>query len=273
MKPKRYKDIEQVHRDHAERGERARERLREFARVPPTEYFYELAYCLLTPQSSAVNADTAVARLKELSFFERGGDPTPVLRQRDAYIRFHNTKARRLLTVREQFPVIAARLAATPHGVPPTTPQGLSQEIPQAATLVTPEGTTRGTTRGTASGTPQVMPLAMPSAAPTASPGSAPTEEVLALRDWMIAHVNGLGRKEAAHFLRNIGYRGLAILDRHILRNLTYHGVLRTMPTSLTPARYSIIEGLVRQFAADTGIDMDELDLLFWSRETGEIRK
>ncbi|MBK7259950.1 MAG: DNA lyase [Ignavibacteriae bacterium] len=221
MKPKRYKDIEQVHRDHAERGERARERLREFARVPPTEYFYELAYCLLTPQSSAVNADTAVARLKELSFFERGGDPTPVLRQRDAYIRFHNTKARRLLTVREQFPVIAARLAATPHG----TPTG------------------------------------------------APTEEVLALRDWMIAHVNGLGRKEAAHFLRNIGYRGLAILDRHILRNLTYHGVLRTMPTSLTPARYSIIEGLVRQFAADTGIDMDELDLLFWSRETGEIRK
>ena len=217
MKPKRYKDIEQIHRDHAERGERARERLREFALVPPTEYFYELAYCLLTPQSSAVNADTAVARLKELSFFERGGDPTPVLRRSDAYIRFHNTKARRLLTVREQFPVIAARIAATPP--------------------------------------------------------SAPTEEVLALRDWMIAHVNGLGRKEAAHFLRNIGYRGLAILDRHILRNLTYHGVLRTMPRSLTPARYSIIEGLVRQFAADTGIDMDELDLLFWSRETGEIRK
>ena len=32
-------------------------------------------------------------------------------------------------------------------------------------------------------------------------------------------------RKEASHFLRNIGYRDLAILDRHILRNLKKHGV------------------------------------------------
>lgn len=217
MKPKRYRYIGEIHRDHAERGERAQQRLREYAAVPASEYFYELAYCLLTPQSSAVNADTAIGRLKALSFLERGGDPTPVLRQGDAYIRFHNTKARRLQAVRDQFPVIAARLAATPPSAPP--------------------------------------------------------EDVLALRDWLIGHVNGLGRKEAAHFLRNIGYRGLAILDRHILRNLTYHGVLRSMPVSLTPARYSIIEGLVRQFAGDIGIDMDELDLLFWSRETGEIRK
>ena len=116
MKPKRYKHIEEIHRDHAERGERAQQRLAEYAAVPPSEYFYELAYCLLTPQSSAVNADTAIGRLKERSFLERGGDPTPVLRQADAYIRFHNTKARRLETVREQFPVIAARLAAVePH--------------------------------------------------------------------------------------------------------------------------------------------------------------
>jgi N-glycosylase/DNA lyase len=217
MKQRRYTDIEQIRHEYAERGDRIRERLREFAQVPSSAYFYELAYCLLTPQSSAVNADSAVRRLEERSFFEQGDDPTPVLRRRDAYIRFHNTKARRLLAVREQFPEIAARLASTPH--------------------------------------------------------SSHEEEIHALRDWMIAHVNGLGRKETAHFLRNIGYRGFAILDRHILRNLKYHGALRSVPAALTPSRYSIIEGRFRQFAVDVGIDMDELDLLFWSRETGEIRK
>ena len=217
MKERRYKDTDLIRREYAERGHRVQERLNDFARVPASDHFYELAYCLLTPQSSAVNADTAVQRLKDCSFFEHGGDPTPVLRQPDAYIRFHNTKARRLLTVREQFPEIAARIAQTPHG--------------------------------------------------------SPVDDVLALRDWLLAGVNGLGRKEAAHFMRNIGYRGLAILDRHILRNLQHHAVLRVVPVSLTPSRYSIIEERFREFATAIGISMDELDLLFWSRETGEIRK
>jgi N-glycosylase/DNA lyase len=35
----------------------------------------------------------------------------------------------------------------------------------------------------------------------------------------------GIGMKEASHFLRNIGYKHLAIIDRHILRNLVYCGV------------------------------------------------
>jgi N-glycosylase/DNA lyase len=217
MKERRYKDVDFIREEYAVRGKRIRERLNDFARVVPAEYFYELAYCLLTPQSSAVNADAAVAQLKHQKFFEYGGDPTPVLRRREAYIRFHNTKAKRLLTVRDQFAGIAARLAATPHG--------------------------------------------------------SPEADIHALRDWLLAHVNGLGRKEAAHFLRNIGYLGLAILDRHILRNLVHHGVLRTVPESLTPSKYTIIEARFMAFAAETGITMDELDLLFWSRETGEIRK
>ena len=39
-------------------------------------------------------------------------------------------------------------------------------------------------------------------------------------RDFLIENVKGLGLKEASHFLRNIGYKNLAILDRHILKNL-----------------------------------------------------
>jgi N-glycosylase/DNA lyase len=217
MKERRYKHVDLIREEYAARGGMIRTRLNDFACVAPTDYFYELAYCLLTPQSSAVNADAAVEQLKQMEFLEHGGDPTQVLRRREAYIRFHNTKAKRLLMVRDQFPVIAARLAATPHGYPDADIHGL--------------------------------------------------------RDWLLAHVNGLGRKEAAHFLRNIGYRGLAILDRHILRNLVHHGVLRTVPASLTPSAYSIIEERFTAFAIDIGITLDELDLLFWSRETGEIRK
>src|SRR5437773_34725 len=61
-------------------------------------------------------------------------------------------------------------------------------------------------------------------------------------RAWLVREVDGLGWKEASHFLRNIGRGdGLAILDRHILRNLMRHGVIGRMPTSLTPNRYTRI--------------------------------
>jgi hypothetical protein len=61
------------------------------------EYLYELIYCLLTPQSSAVNAGKAVARLKEADFLATDIDPSEILFRKEHYIRFHNTKARRLL--------------------------------------------------------------------------------------------------------------------------------------------------------------------------------
>jgi len=83
-----------------------------------------------------------------------------------------------------------------------------------------------------------------------------------------------LGLKEASHFLRNTG-RGedLAILDRHILRNLIRHGVLRRLPRTLTARRYLDIETRTERFSNEIGIPMSALDLLFWSRETGEIFK
>ncbi|OGS61333.1 MAG: hypothetical protein A3K59_08290 [Euryarchaeota archaeon RBG_19FT_COMBO_69_17] len=95
-----------------------------------------------------------------------------------------------------------------------------------------------------------------------------------AARGWLVAEVDGLGFKEASHFLRNIGRGdGLAILDRHILRNLLRHGVLRRTPSSLTPRRYLEIEVTMRRFSEAVGIGMEELDLVFWSRATGEIFK
>ena len=93
-------------------------------------------------------------------------------------------------------------------------------------------------------------------------------------RVWLVREIHGLGLKEASHFLRNTG-RGedLAILDRHILRNLIRHGVVRRVPRTLTARRYLDIEARTEQFSNEVGIPMSALDLLFWSRETGEIFK
>lgn len=93
-------------------------------------------------------------------------------------------------------------------------------------------------------------------------------------RAWIVSEIDGFGLKEASHFLRNIG-RGedFAILDRHILRNLHRHGVIGRMPSSLTPRRYLAIEARTRAFARSLGISMGVLDLVLWSRETGEIFK
>lgn len=93
-------------------------------------------------------------------------------------------------------------------------------------------------------------------------------------REWLVDNITGLGYKEAAHFLRNIG-RGedLAILDRHIMRNLHRHGVLEAIPKSLSRRKYMETERLMKQFSEDVGITLAELDLLFWSTETGEVFK
>ncbi len=197
---------------HRERRAAIRRRLRDFKEVLPSEYFYELLYCLMTPQTSAESADTVVAKLKEVSFATNAVDPEPVLRDRRHYIRFHKTKTERLLLVKNEFPSIASALAA----------------------MVSP----------------------------------------VELREWLVKNVKGLGYKEATHFLRNIGRNGgLTILDRHILRNLQRYGAIRTVPKSLTRKRYLSVERRFIKFSEAMGVPVDELDLLFWSMETGEIRK
>ncbi|MBI4547816.1 MAG: N-glycosylase/DNA lyase [Ignavibacteriae bacterium] len=187
------------------------QRLIAFSNVPPSEYFYELVYCLLTPQSSAINADKAVHLLRQHDLLNADIDPEPLLHQKDFYIRFHKTKARHLINIKKQFPLIAQHLMN----------------------------------------------------------GSSSVE----MREWVVKNVKGLGWKEASHFLRNIGHRNLAILDRHVLKNLIRLKVIRRRPKTMTPKRYKALEKKFQTFALNIGIPMDELDLLFWSMETGEIRK
>lgn len=92
-------------------------------------------------------------------------------------------------------------------------------------------------------------------------------------RDQLRRLVLGLGMKEASHALRNIGRRGLAILDRHILRVLLECGLLASVPRSISDARYREIEQIFISFAYDLGESPDVLDLYLWARATGSVFK
>jgi N-glycosylase/DNA lyase len=94
-------------------------------------------------------------------------------------------------------------------------------------------------------------------------------------RDWLVQEkgIKGLGYKEASHFLRNIGFRGYAILDKHVLNCLAELKIIDDPKPPNTRSRYLRVEEKLRQFALDTGIDFDEMDLVLWSMKTGEVLK
>ena len=94
-------------------------------------------------------------------------------------------------------------------------------------------------------------------------------------RDFFVKNkaIKGLGYKASSHFLRNIGFRGYAILDKHIVNSLREMGVISKRLKPVTRKGYLAIEKKLAAFAAEIGIDMDHLDLLLWSRKTGEILK
>lgn len=92
-------------------------------------------------------------------------------------------------------------------------------------------------------------------------------------RDALVQKFKGIGYKEASHFLRNIGFRGYAILDKHILRSLHAFGVIDSDKPPSTRNRYLAIEQRYLEFARQVGIDPDELDLTLWASRTGMIVK
>lgn len=85
--------------------------------------------------------------------------------------------------------------------------------------------------------------------------------------------IKGLGFKESSHFLRNIGFKGYAILDKHIINSLYELKVLNENRTPAGRSKYLEIEDKFINFARTNGFDPDELDLLIWSEKTGTILK
>ena len=189
-----------------------RSRLEDFSKVPKDKkgdkVFYELCFCLLTPQSNAYKCDEAVCILKKGDFKGKGFETKEILRDKT---RFYRNKSRYLSEMRKKYPEIYKEMAKL--------------------------------------------------------------KSAFEKREFLVKNVKGLGYKEASHFLRNTGHRDLAILDRHILKNLERFGAIDAVPKPMTPKKYLETEKDFLKFSKKIGICMDELDLLFWSMQTGKVFK
>lgn len=179
------------------------------------EVFAEVAFCILTPQSKAKNAWSAITKLVDnrLLYEGQADDIVEYLN----VVRFKNNKSRYLIELRD---------------------------------LMTIDG--------------KLQPKKVLSS----------IEDIFERREWILKNVKGMGLKEANHVLRNLGFgENIAILDRHILRNLDDLNVIDEVPKSLTPKKYYEIEEAMREYSQFSGIPMDELDLVLWYKEAGEVFK
>ena len=192
------------------RKEKINSRLEDFSNIDKTDsgqIFEELAFCLLTPQSKAKNADQSIRNLVENNLLFYG--TSEEIQNKLTGIRFHITKSKRIVDARKTFANFKFDYS-----------------------------------------------------------------DIFVLRTEIAKSFKGIGYKESSHFLRNIGFgKDIAILDRHILKNLVKVNIIEEVPKTLTPKKYLEIEEKMRIFCQKIGINMAQLDLLFWSEETGEIIK
>jgi len=93
-------------------------------------------------------------------------------------------------------------------------------------------------------------------------------------RDFLVKNIKGMGYKEASHFLRNTGFgENLAILDRHILKNLFLADVIDEIPSNMSRRVYEGIEEKMVLFSNKIKIPLAHLDFVMWYKEAGEIFK
>ncbi|MCS7121693.1 MAG: N-glycosylase/DNA lyase [Archaeoglobaceae archaeon] len=82
-----------------------------------------------------------------------------------------------------------------------------------------------------------------------------------------LLNIKGLGMKEASHFLRNVGRKDVAIVDRHVLRYLGEE------VSKLSKSKYLKLEENLRQIAYNLKKSLAELDLCIWAKMTGKVLK
>ncbi|MEK6846448.1 MAG: N-glycosylase/DNA lyase [Nanoarchaeota archaeon] len=93
-------------------------------------------------------------------------------------------------------------------------------------------------------------------------------------REWIVKNVKGLGYKESSHFLRNIGYDDLGIIDFHIIDILADNKLItKPKSKSLTKSKYLEVEEVLKKIANISNLTLSELDLYLWYLETGKILK
>ena len=203
------------------------------------EIFAELAFCILTPQSKAKVCWAAIVRLRDKNLLLRGN--AGQISQELVGVRFKNNKARYMVMAREFF-TKGGRICIKPL---------LKQFSDVHPVRSKPDSKSRNTTTVTWT-----------------------SNGVHDAREWLVKNIKGIGYKEASHFLRNIGFgEKIAILDRHILRNLKALGVIEEIPKSISRSKYMHIEKDMKDLAKQLNIPISHLDIVFWCKETGEIFK
>lgn len=88
-------------------------------------------------------------------------------------------------------------------------------------------------------------------------------------REFLVKEIKGIGYKEASHFLRNVGYSDVAIIDRHIVKFLFKYDFINEIPKTITKKTYLDLENCLKQF----NIPQDKLDLMIWCHMTGTVLK
>jgi len=92
-------------------------------------------------------------------------------------------------------------------------------------------------------------------------------------REFLVRNIKGIGYKEASHFLRNVGYDDVAIIDRHILRELYENNYIDEIPKTLSRKKYLEIENILRDIGKEVNLKLSELDLYIWYLRTGKVLK
>ena len=211
-----FKEIEKIYK---EKKSNFKKRLQEFRdtwnKGTNKDIHLELSFCILTPQSKALNAWQAITNLKENNLIFTGSAEEMV--EYLNIVRFKNNKSKFLVALREQM---------TKNG--------------------------------------EIITKDFFSSIPT----------TFEKREWIVKNIKGMSYKEAGHFLRNVGFGSeVAILDRHILRNLVKLEVIDEIPKTLSPKIYLEIEKKMKEYCKFVKIPMDEMDLLLWYKEAGVIFK
>lgn len=88
-------------------------------------------------------------------------------------------------------------------------------------------------------------------------------------RNFIVTNIKGLGFKESSHFLRNVGYTDVAIIDRHILKFMKQSNLIAEIPKTITKKIYIEFEKILKNISSNQA----ELDLIIWEKVTGKVLK
>lgn len=92
-------------------------------------------------------------------------------------------------------------------------------------------------------------------------------------REILVSSIKGLGYKEASHFLRNVGRKNIAIIDRHVLRWMKERGLIDNIPKNLNKKNYLQLERILSKLSDEIGMNLAKLDLYMWYEKTKKVLK